>query len=367
MTTISGAITALEFDERRAELIRLHEENPGKRGYGETTTKLAIGELLGFKQLYDRWKLATQHDCPIDRSYIRQSYLRTFTSPGGQYAAELNLNYGNTWKLNSPDPWTASGRLLWPDQTPGTVQSCIMGVLVFDSAKVAQQTAIFTGLSWVNEEMVYVREVVKAGETQQLPGDCPITKQDADVLYTNLEGLEAWLLQLQRELGISSSDDEPEQAPPARTVTDSSWQGFIFPDAAPPEEIKDLKLEEAEKLLEKATMEEEVAKDAKSRATKIHKTKERQLHYAEVLSIIEKTRVESLNHLGKYFVAADVMDTTATIRGKSLRSSFFDGAVFYGAFVDGCPVPLDLAREADVDEESRPEETAEDDPDEGAA
>ncbi len=28
-------ITALEFDERRAELIRLHEENPGKRGYEE--------------------------------------------------------------------------------------------------------------------------------------------------------------------------------------------------------------------------------------------------------------------------------------------------------------------------------------------
>jgi len=146
---------------------------------------------------------------------------------------------------------------------------------------------------------------------------------------------------------------------------DSTGQTYAFPDAAPPEEIKDLKLEEAEKLLEKAAMEEEVAKDAKSRATKIHKTKERQLHYAEVLSIIEKTRVESLNHLGKYFVAADVMDTPSTIRGKSLRSSFFDGAVFYGAFVDGCPVPLDLAREADVDD--GPEETAEDDQDEGVA
>ena len=146
---------------------------------------------------------------------------------------------------------------------------------------------------------------------------------------------------------------------------DSTGQTYAFPDAAPPEEIKDLKLEEAEKLLEKAAMEEEVAKDAKSRATKIHKTKERQLHYAEVINIIEKTRVESLNHLGKYFVAADVMDTPSTIRGKSLRSSFFDGAVFYGAFVDGCPVPLDLAREADVDD--GPEETAEDDQDEGVA
>lgn len=148
---------------------------------------------------------------------------------------------------------------------------------------------------------------------------------------------------------------------------DSTGQTYAFPDAAPPEEIKDLKLEEAEKLLEKAAMEEEVAKDAKSMATKIHKTKERQLHYAEVLSIIEKTRVESLNHLGKYFVAADVMDTPSTIRGKSLRTSFFDGAVFYRAFYDGIPVSLDVAREDDVDEEPGPEETAEDDPDEGAA
>ena len=155
---------------------------------------------------------------------------------------------------------------------------------------------------------------------------------------------------------------------PVESVTiDSTGQTYAFPDAAPPEEIKDLKLEEAEKLLEKAALEEEVAKDAKSRATKIHRTKERQLHYAEVLAVIEQTRVKSINDPGKYFVAADVMDSPSTIRGKSLRTSFFDGAVFYGAFVDGCPVPLDLAREGDVDEEAGPEETAEDDQDKGVA
>jgi hypothetical protein len=150
-------------------------------------------------------------------------------------------------------------------------------------------------------------------------------------------------------------------------VTASSGQGFIFPDAAPPDEIKDLKLEEVEKLLEKAAWEEEDAKNEKSKATKIHKTKERQLHYAEVLAVIEQTRVKSINEPGKYFVAADVMDTPSTIRGKSLRTSFFDGAVFYKAFYDGIQVSLDIAREDDVDEEPATAPEGDKNPDEGAA
>ena len=41
------SITAAEFYDRRAELIRLHKENAGKRGFGREATERKIAALLG--------------------------------------------------------------------------------------------------------------------------------------------------------------------------------------------------------------------------------------------------------------------------------------------------------------------------------
>lgn len=114
------------------------------------------------------------------------------------------------------------------------------------------------------------------------------------------------------------------------------------------EEVRDARLESADQLLERAVLEEASAGEDKKRFTKIYKTKERQLHYAQVRKLIEAARVKSLETPGEYVLAADSLDCPAVIPASEYWDHASNGAVFYAAFLDGAEVKVSEARDVEA-------------------
>ena len=114
------------------------------------------------------------------------------------------------------------------------------------------------------------------------------------------------------------------------------------------EEVRDARLESAEQLLARALLEEASAGEDKKRFTKIYKTKERQLHYAQVRKLIEGARVASLDHPGEYVLAADSLDCPAVIPASEYWDHASNGAVFYAAFLAGAEVKVSDARDIEA-------------------
>jgi len=119
-------------------------------------------------------------------------------------------------------------------------------------------------------------------------------------------------------------------------------QVYAFP------EVRDARLESAEQLLARALLEEASAGEDKMRFTKIYKTKERQLHYAQVRKLIEGARVASLDHPGEYVLAADSLDCPAVIPASEYWDHASNGAVFYAAFLAGAEVKVSDARDIEA-------------------
>lgn len=114
------------------------------------------------------------------------------------------------------------------------------------------------------------------------------------------------------------------------------------------EEVRDARLESADQFLERAVLEEASAGEDKKRFTKIYKTKERQLHYAQVRKLIEAARVKSLETTGEYILAADALDCPAVIPASEYWDHAANGAVFYAAFLDGAEVKVSDARDIEA-------------------
>jgi len=129
---------------------------------------------------------------------------------------------------------------------------------------------------------------------------------------------------------------------------DKTGQTYAFPDAVPDE---DLELTIAQKYRERAALEEQDAKEKKNVATQIYKTKERQLHYAEIREIFQQARTESLNNPGRVYVALDALNIPRIARGNTLKTMCFDGAVFYAAYLDGAQIPIESAAVMDTDDD----------------
>ena len=110
------SITAAEFYDQRAELIRLHKENAGKRGFGREATERKIAELLGFDENgFGYWEIDKTYlsptggdgamplfPCPIKKPYARTSYLHVRRCPVGLFSPVLYLKYGKSWRKETP-------------------------------------------------------------------------------------------------------------------------------------------------------------------------------------------------------------------------------------------------------------------------
>lgn len=106
------------------------------------------------------------------------------------------------------------------------------------------------------------------------------------------------------------------------------------------EDVKDARLESAELLLKKALLEAEDANRDKKWYSKVFKTKERQLHYAQVKALIEKARAQSLEKAGQCFVAIDALDALGIIDSSEAWEYLSKGAVIYAAFEGGREVEI---------------------------
>lgn len=182
---------AIEFARRRGELMREMEENKGKRGYGESTTKDRIGELLGLSnQPGGNWRVHETHLCNVDRSYIRQSEIKIFVCPAGLYTSCIELRAGNTWQ--SGRSYTMPATLRWPEAYPGShFHNSILDVKVYDTAYEATLAAIVRGEKAVadwRKELDHIKAVV-FDEDQE----CPLSTQQWEQTSLNVDSLSDWL------------------------------------------------------------------------------------------------------------------------------------------------------------------------------
>lgn len=184
---------AIDFHRRRGELIREMEENKGKRGYGEDATANKIGALLGLASTPDGsgWQLHTRHDCNVDRSYIRQSYISVYTCPAGLYTSYIDLRAGNTWRSGALYTIPAGAR--WPESyNPGSYfGNSIMDIKVYDTEAEATLAAIVRGENAVagwRQELNHTERVV-FDEDQ----DCPLSPRQWEQTSQNVDSLSDWL------------------------------------------------------------------------------------------------------------------------------------------------------------------------------
>lgn len=349
-------ITAKDFDNQRSALIQLHEENPGKRGYGEDTTKMKIGELLGFSELQEYWQEKATIGCPENKSYVRQSLIQTKTCPAGLFTVFLNLHYGKTWRLRDSFKFTTEGRFTYPETPPSSVTGTILTVPVFDTEKEAIAKALAVGLRWLDEEENDIQALLATAahpiemspqsrccSCDGLPEECPLKVADIYTLLENIQLLQKWLSGF---LEKESSEPSP--------VADAAGQIFAFPEEGLPEDYVDEKYRIVDTLRAKTRSEEEAAKEEKQRACATYKTKDRQLKYAEVLSSIETARILSIREPGEVFVAIDSFGKLDVVRGEDVRLYPLSESAFYAAFLHGVEIPITEAADclADLDDET---------------
>ncbi|WP_448807483.1 hypothetical protein [Aminobacterium colombiense] len=130
-------------------------------------------------------------------------------------------------------------------------------------------------------------------------------------------------------------------------------QIHAFPEEGLPEDYIDEKYKVAARRQEKATAEEEAAKEDKKRATAIHKTKNRQLEWADVVQQIEYARILSIREPGEVFVAIDSLGKLDVVRGEDVRLYPLSESAFYAAFLNGLEIPINEVADclADLDDE----------------
>ena len=194
------SITAAEFYDRRAELIKLHKENAGKRGFGREATERKIAELLGFDaDSYGYWERGRQIPCPIDKPFARTSYIQIKRCPSGLFSPVLEVKYGRSWRKESP--YVTESRLSWPPTQAGNVLSTAFDVYVYDTFQEAAFTAVEEGAFWLREELANLRALIDAiDKGEGLPERCSLTREQLLRSFETNKLMETWLHDLTPEI-----------------------------------------------------------------------------------------------------------------------------------------------------------------------
>jgi len=191
-----ASISVEQFNAERDKLIKLREKNPGKRGYGEDATARKIGALLGFTGNKDGaygWRLFVHFSCPVDRSWIRQSFVSIYTSPSGLCTAHVDITshgYLNASE-NSDDKYHVhSCRFCFPSGglNVNNYAQDIFTVPVFESPYEALQTMCIKAGTWITAEMSFFEDIVN-GKTEYKE----IASNLAQKVLSNLQELFKWI------------------------------------------------------------------------------------------------------------------------------------------------------------------------------
>lgn len=194
------SITAAEFYERRAELIRLHEENAGKRGFGREVTAQKIAALLGFDaDSCGYWERGRYFPCPIDRPFARTSYIKIKRCPSGLFSPVLEIKYGRSWRKESP--YVTEPRLSWPPTQANNVLSTAFDVYVYDTFQEAIFMAVEEGAFWLRDESANLRALIdRINKGEGLPDGCSIIPEQLLQSFETNNLMETWLHDLTPEI-----------------------------------------------------------------------------------------------------------------------------------------------------------------------
>lgn len=190
-------ITAAEFYDRRAELIKLHKENAGKRGFGREATERKIAALLGFDENY--WERGRHFPCPIDKPFARTSYIQIKRCPSGLFSPVLEIKYGKSW--HEEFSYAIEPRLSWPPIQAGNVLSTAFDVYVYDSFQEAAFTAVEEGAFWLREENANLRALINGiDKGEGLPEGSCVTREQLLRSFETSALMETWLHDLTPEI-----------------------------------------------------------------------------------------------------------------------------------------------------------------------
>lgn len=194
------SITAAEFYDRRAELIRLHKENAGKRGFGREATERKIAALLGFDEnSFDYWERGRHFPCPIDKPFARTSYIQIKRCPSGLFSPVLEIKYGKSWQ--DKFPFVLEPRLSWPPTQAGNVLSTAFDVYVYDTFQEAAFTAVEEGAFWLREELANLRALIdRINKGEGLPDGCSLVREQLLRSFETSALMETWLHDLTPEI-----------------------------------------------------------------------------------------------------------------------------------------------------------------------
>lgn len=193
-------ITAAEFYDRRAELIKLHKENAGKRGFGREATERKIAALLGFDANGGGyWERGKYFSCPIDKPFARTSFIQVKRCPSGLFSPVLEIKYGKSW--HEEFSYAIEPRLSWPPIQAGNVLSTAFDVYVYDSFQEAAFTAVEEGAFWLREENANLRALINGiDKGEGLPEGSCVTREQLLRSFETSTLMETWLHDLTPEI-----------------------------------------------------------------------------------------------------------------------------------------------------------------------
>lgn len=227
-------ITAAEFNERRAELIRLHEENAGKRGFGREATERRIAELLGYTKencdgywgdnktyfSLDKDSPSPMFPCPVNKPHVRQSFLHVKSCPAGLWSPMLNLKLGPAW--DGEASYEDCPRFMHPMVWADNVLRTAFEVVVYDTKKEALKAAQHEGWLWLDREVGRIEMLLRD------PNDaCPVPQDKLRKTFENALKLLTWLGEYELGAQIDQECYGTDSLPVAKTES-----GLVVPDSA---------------------------------------------------------------------------------------------------------------------------------------
>lgn len=171
------SMTAEEFYTQREILKQQQKVNQGKRGFGLAAMQEKMSELLGFTKDNNNgyWALPKHmHSCPIDKPYVRQSYVFAAQCPAGLWSPVIDIKYGHTWDPDKSFDFTLESRFSWPPIPARNVLSTIWDVVVFDSEEEAFSAAINKAEAWLQKEDKKMTMLMNQFAFKELPERCPL-------------------------------------------------------------------------------------------------------------------------------------------------------------------------------------------------
>lgn len=187
-------ISVGEFEEKRAGLIKLHQDNQGKRGYGFDATARKIGALLGFTEEAGRyetfgWKRLICFECPIDKPWVRQSTVTLYSSPSGLCTAALHIIAGADADVRTDEEphGFRECRVLLPNHgfCSQNYAADVFRVQVWPSPWHALSDLCLEAGKWLGDELAFYGGVIQGKQTYKYlsPESATKIKNNMLVLY----------------------------------------------------------------------------------------------------------------------------------------------------------------------------------------